>query len=282
MSTPPLRPQVFGDKLDGLARNFEQSFGSTLSTLRLIYESSAGKKGKEFDNTRRELPTSELTHDKVDCRRDVVLEDGYSESVMRVEIQDQSISSKEVKENSPLDLVSHSLTVPGQLNQMACFSLISSGTVINNSILSSFEKSVMEQSRSNDLKALELGLTMKKLKLKETQLALNFDLNHLERSKLAMGISKASFKAEKFKNQLEDQRHGELNKKCVDCLIAGLLVMSSSLLYGAYVYSYQRIAEATSSCTPSTEASTVLFFWLQLVQCMLTSYVLFGIYDALA
>lgn len=100
---------------------------------------------------------------------------------------------------------------------------------------------------------------MKKLKVRETQLALNSDLNHLRRSKLAMGMSKASFEVEKFKNQLEDLRHGELNKKCIDCLIAGLLVMCSSLLYGAYVFSYERIAESTASCRPSTEVSISSF-----------------------
>lgn len=246
---------VFGDKLDGLTRNFEQSFDSTLNTLRLIYESTTGKKGSEFDTSRREILNSELTLDKGDCKRDVVQEDACSESIMHVGIRDQSNSSEEVKAGIPMDLVSRSLIVPEQLNQVARFPPISSGSIINNSNISSFEKSVMEQSRSNDLKAVELGLMMKKLKLKETQLVLGSDLNHLERSKLAMGISKAAFKAEKFKNQVEDQRHGELNKKCIDCLIAGLLVMSLSLLYGAYVYSYQRIAEATASCTPLIEES---------------------------
>ncbi|TKY73911.1 CPR-5 protein [Spatholobus suberectus] len=123
-------------------------------------------------------------------------------------------------------------------------------------MVSIFEKSMVEQCRSNDLKTLELGLKMKELKLKEDELALNLDSNNLNRSKLAMGESKASFKAEKFKTQLEDTVHDELKKKCIDCLITGLLIMSSSLLYGAYVYSYERITEATESCTPSTQESS--------------------------
>ncbi|CAK8541389.1 unnamed protein product [Lathyrus sativus] len=113
----------------------------------------------------------------------------------------------------------------------------------------------MEESRSNDLKALELALTMKKLKLKETQLVFNSDLNHLERSKLTTGMSKASFRVKKFKNQLEDLRHGELIQNCIDCLIVGLLVMSSSLTYGAYVYSYEQIVESTTSCNRSNKES---------------------------
>ncbi|KAJ9171100.1 hypothetical protein P3X46_019148 [Hevea brasiliensis] len=115
----------------------------------------------------------------------------------------------------------------------------------------------MEKACSNDLKTVEIGLTMKKLKLKEAQLALSFDSNHLERSKLAMGRSKASFKAEKFKNQVEDTKHAELLKNCIDCLVAGLFIMSASLLYGAYVFSYQRITDATASCNPSVEVRAI-------------------------
>lgn len=255
----PICLQVYGDKLDGLTRNFEQSFDSTLNTLRLIYESTTSKKGSEFDTSRRKIQTSELTLDKGDCKRDIDQDDACSEAGMHVGIQDQSNSSEEVKESIPMDIVSHSLIVPGQFNQMVHLPQFSSGSTINNSNMSSFEKSVIEQSRSNELKVVELGLMMKKLKLKETQLVLNSDSNHLERSKLAMGISKHSFRSEKFKNQQEDLRNSELNKKCIDFLIAGLLIMSSSLLYGAYVYSYQRIAEATASCTPLIEASIDYF-----------------------
>jgi hypothetical protein len=201
-----------------------------------------------------------LTHDKGDCSSDSVIDGGNSEGVFHEKIKDQSNNCREVEENFHIDSISHGVTLHRQSNQFVCFPPISSGSGINNnSVISVSEKSVMEESRSNDLKTIELALEMKKLKLKETQLVLNSDLNHLERSKLAMGMSKASFKIEKFKNQLEDTRHGELIKNCVDCLIAGLLVMSSSLLYGAYVYSYERIAESTASCTPSNKASISSF-----------------------
>ncbi|XP_027191181.1 protein CPR-5-like isoform X2 [Cicer arietinum] len=246
---------VFGDKLDGLTRNFEQSFTSTLSTLRLIYESSTSNEGNHVDTRKMEFPNFKLTLDKGDCSSDSVIEDGNSEGVLHEDIHDQSNNCKEVEENFHLDSVNHDLTLHRKSNQMVSFSPISCGSGINNSMMSVAEKSVMEKSRLNDLKTLELALAMKKLKLKETQLVLNSDLNHLERSKLAMGMSKASFKVEKFKNQLEDLRHGELIKKCIDSLIAGLLVMSSSLLYGAYVYSYERIAESTASCSPPIKES---------------------------
>lgn len=207
-----------------------------------------------------EFPNFKLTLDKGDCSSDSVIEDGNSEGVLHEDIHDQSNNCKEVEENFHLDSVNHNLTLHRKSNQMVSFSPISCGSGINNSMMSVAEKSVMEKSRLNDLKTLELALAMKKLKLKETQLVLNSDLNHLERSKLAMGMSKASFKVEKFKNQLEDLRHGELIKKCIDSLIAGLLVMSSSLLYGAYVYSYERIAESTASCSPPIKASVSFSF----------------------
>ncbi|KAL6959253.1 hypothetical protein U1Q18_039394 [Sarracenia purpurea var. burkii] len=156
---------------------------------------------------------------------------------------------EEAEQNSQTDSVNQELTLhDGEINQqLACIST----SVINRSVFSVLEKSLIEQTRSNDLKSFEIGLTMKKLQLKEKQLALNSDLNFLERCKLSMGISKASFRTEKFKTQLEETRHAELLKKCMDSLVAGLLIMSASIAYGTYVYSHNRITEATASCMPS-------------------------------
>lgn len=245
-------------ELDDLARNFGQSFACTLSTLESIYESSIGDEGNSLNTMKMEFPTCKLTREKGDCSSDSVIgDDDKTEGVLNEEIKDQTNNCKEVEENFQLNSITHhGINLHRQPNQMVCFPTISSGSGIsNNPMVSAAEKSVKEESRSNDLKALELALTMKKLKLKKTQLTLNSDLNQLERSKLTMGMSKASFRVEKFKNLLEDLRHGELIKNCVDCLIASLLVMSSSLMYGAYVYSYERITESTASCTRSNKAS---------------------------
>ncbi|GMH25134.1 hypothetical protein Nepgr_026977 [Nepenthes gracilis] len=106
----------------------------------------------------------------------------------------------------------------------------------NQSILSTLENSVAEQARANNLKSFEIGLIMKKLQLKETQLALNSNSNFLERCKLFIGISKASLDTEKFKTRVEDARYVELLRKCVDGLVAGLRVMSASLAYGACLF----------------------------------------------
>ncbi|KAK7350835.1 hypothetical protein VNO77_09826 [Canavalia gladiata] len=246
---------VFGDKLDGLTRNFEQSFSSTLSTLQLLYESSKGSEGSKFNNMKMGIRGSKLSLYKGECSSDTVVGDGHSGSPSQVEIQERSICPEEVRDNFHMDSASHDLTLHWQPNQLVSFSQ-NSGSGIKNPMISTFEKSIVEQCRSNDLKTVALGLKMKKLKLKETELGLNFDLNDLKRLEIAMGESKASFEAEKFKSELEDTRHGELKKKCIDCLIAGLLIMSFSLLYGAYVYSYERITEATESCTPSSQESS--------------------------
>ncbi|KAG1363265.1 hypothetical protein COCNU_11G000920 [Cocos nucifera] len=120
---------------------------------------------------------------------------------------------------------------------------------LNQSILNTFDRSIMEQTRSNDLKAVELSLIMKKLQMKQSQLALNSYANLLEKIKISMGISKASFKEEKLRNQIQDMKYAELLKSCIDLLVTGLIIMLGFLLYGASIYSYQRIAEATSACT---------------------------------
>lgn len=264
----PIRPQVYADKLDGLTRNFEQSFDSTLSTLQLIYGSSESNEGNKFNNRKMEIPCSKLN--KEDCSRGIVIEDRQSDSPSHSEFQDQSISHEEVRDNFHIDSITRDLALLGQSNQMVCFSSTPSASLINTHTptVSIFEKSIVEQRRSNDLKTIELGIEMKKLNLKEKNLALSYNSNDLKRSKLAMEVTKTSFKAEKFKTQLEDTRYGELNKKCIDCLITGLLIMSSSLFYGAYVYNSERISEAAETCTPAEVRITFFFSWFQLVPCI--------------
>ncbi|OAY33389.2 protein CPR-5 isoform X2 [Manihot esculenta] len=240
---------VFGDKFDIFARNFERSFGSTLRTLRLINEASNNKDAYNLSHLNIENWDSDLDlNNRVGCTSN----SGYhsENEVPSVSVQNQMHVAEEVEESVPC--LNQELNLNAQLIQRVCVPSSLGSVIINQSII---KKSVMEQARSNDLKTMEIGLTMKKLKLKEAQLALSFDSNHLERSKLAMGMSKASFKAEKFKNQVEDTKHAELLRNCLDCLVAGLFIMSISLLYGAYAFSYQRITDATASCNPSVEES---------------------------
>ncbi|RVW76337.1 hypothetical protein CK203_049834 [Vitis vinifera] len=79
------------------------------------------------------------------------------------------------------------------------------------------EKSIVEQACSNDLKTPELILSMKKMKLKETQLALNSNSYILEMMKFFV---------------------------CLSC---------QDLVYGACIYPDKRITEATTICITSTK-----------------------------
>jgi len=120
--------------------------------------------------------------------------------------------------------------------QLASVSHSFVGSGCSRSILSTFEKSVMERTHSNDLKAFEMGLIRIKLQLKESQLALSSYANMLEKIKVSMGISKASFKEEKLRNQMLDARHAEFLRRCIDLLVSSLIIMSGCLGYGTYIF----------------------------------------------
>ncbi|KAF9678804.1 hypothetical protein SADUNF_Sadunf07G0074200 [Salix dunnii] len=277
---------VFGDKFDFFARNFQKSFGSTLSTLRLINESSINKRPPALIHQNLEISASDRTPNKsVDCTSSTCIKDCDSETDFTTSLTgDQTHILEEVEENISMGCLGQELALHGQTNQLACAP--SSYPVIN--MFSTIERSVVEQARSNDLKEIEIGLAMKKLKLEEDLLNLTSESNYLERSKLVMGMSKASFRVGKFKTQLEDTRHAELHRKCMDCLVAGLFIMSASLSYSTYVYSYKRIKEATASCSVSHKESKFGWFvkpfssfnsWLQILTCQVqvVSQMAFGI-----
>ncbi|XP_065874374.1 protein CPR-5 [Euphorbia lathyris] len=284
---------VFGNKFEFFAKNFEKSFESTLRTLTLINEASLKEEAHGVSHLNAQDSVSKMdVKNGTGYAGSSNIEDCHSEletKLASIMVQNQKYLDEEVEDGPPH--LNQELALYGRMNQQqSCSSSYLVGSAAKQ--LSTIQKSVMEQTRGNDLKMVEIGLTMKKLKLKEAQLALTFDSNDLERSKLAMGVSKASFRAEKFKTQLEDTRHTELLRKCIDCLVAGLFIMSASILYGAYVFSYQRITDATTSCSPLEESkswwmpSTVSTFnsgW-HTVKChiQVASRMLFGILIILA
>ncbi|KAI3996297.1 hypothetical protein MKX01_026765 [Papaver californicum] len=258
---------VYGYRFDCFVRNFEKSFESTLRTLRMIDIAFVEKVKDPLVHSRIKDYISEVAQPALSEEQGRPL----SRSSVRSHhsdvipstcgVHESSFSSSEERNDEcSNDSVNQELILHRQINQqLSCVSrnsLASHRAGKNQSMLSTFEKSVEEQARSNDLKSFEIGLKMKQLQLKEAQLALSSDSNRLEKCKLSMGISKATFRAEKFKTQLEDTRHAELLKKCIDCLVAGLFIMSTCLMYGAYVYSYQRITEVTASCTIPPKEST--------------------------
>ncbi|KAL6277006.1 hypothetical protein ACE6H2_020607 [Prunus campanulata] len=253
---------VFGNTFDCFIRNFEKSFGSTLRTLKSIKESSTNNRGCLLSHQNMEGSSLHVTHDEQDGASSSDIEDCHSKAMSNTDATQGKLNYRDELNRSMLtSSINLELALHGQTNQLTCIPPRTSESGANQSMLRTIGKSVIEQARANDLKTLELNLTMQRLKLKETQLALNYDSNQLQRSKFSMDVSKASFKAEKFKSQLEDTRHAELLKKCIDCLVAGLLVMIASLIYGAYVYSYKRLTEATASCAPSTKESKSWVSW---------------------
>ncbi|KAG5529322.1 hypothetical protein RHGRI_029879 [Rhododendron griersonianum] len=253
---------VFGHKFDSFVKNFEKSFRSTLMTLRLINESSQSDREHQRHLNRESNYFSDMTA-QVSRNDEHCLTCTSGVRSCQPEAVGPTISSEEhfgilgeTEQNTRSGLLNRELALnDGEINQqLACVSSSS----VNQSMFSTFERSVIERTRSNDLKTFEIGLIMKKLQMKEKQLNLHSDLNFLERCKLSMGIKRASFKAEKFKTELEETRHAELLKKCTDCLVAGLLIMLASIGYGTYVYSHSRITEATASCMPSKVLRLVL------------------------
>ncbi|XP_008796090.1 protein CPR-5 [Phoenix dactylifera] len=224
---------IYGGRFECFIRNFEKSFGSTLKTLRLINETSTIEQG----NTSSSFINSSC------------------DSAPTLGIPESPNSIEEFQENPSLNSMNQ-LVLHGHITQqLAPVSYEVANPGLDQSIQNTFERSIMEQTRSNDLKAVELSLIMKKLQMKQSQLALNSYANLLEKIKISMGISKASFKEEKLRNKIQDMKHAEVLRRCIDLLVTGLIIMSGFLLYGASIYSYQRIAEATSACTSTYKES---------------------------
>ncbi|KAL8193912.1 hypothetical protein R6Q57_026154 [Mikania cordata] len=233
---------VFGDKFDSFVSNFERSFQSTLMTLRAISESS-GNRERSYLHGESSSNDSHFNMKESTCTSNL-------QQHATVGDLDEEINVNRYPSNNEIAIIHDSRHCPtGQ--QLTC---VPSNQL--NSTLTAYERSVYEQTRSNDLKALEISLSMKRMRLKEAQIAVSSDSNVLERFKLSMGISKANFRAEKFKTELQDTRHAQLLKKCVDCLVAGLLIMVTCLAYGTYIHSHQRLIEANESCILIKESSS--------------------------
>jgi hypothetical protein len=134
---------------------------------------------------------------------------------------------------------------------------------INQHIITTLERSVSEQVRSNNLKEFEMGLIMKKLELKKSQLELSSYSHMLERVKVRMGMAKAMFREEKLKNQMQDVRFSELVRTFIDVLVTGLIIMLVCFGCGTYVFSYQRIKEVTQSCSATSKVCScnLLLYW---------------------
>ncbi|KAG9451136.1 hypothetical protein H6P81_011101 [Aristolochia fimbriata] len=268
---------VFGERFHSFIQSFEESFDSTLKTFKLITETSLYEGKTNNENSTIEEPLNSPaapdlamsgSHKPCDC-------------------------SEEIEETRSSDSILNQLVLTGETNQHhSCSSLVASGSGYGQSILGTWEKSIMEQTRSNDLKAVEIALNMQRLRLKQSQLDVSFAANYLEKCKLAMGISKASFKEEKLKTQMQEKRFADLVKNCIDCLVAGLLIMSTCLCYGASIHSYELLKEVTESCsyapkrsawwTPNPFGSFTASFHLIKCHIVVLSRIMFGLLMILA
>ncbi|CAH2043437.1 unnamed protein product [Thlaspi arvense] len=229
---------VYGNKLGSFATNFEKSFNSTLRILKLINESAYPR---EFDNSN--VGSYNLDRSTID---------GCSDSERSAKETSSATSAYEAIQGNARTTTSsmNEIVLHEEIRQLSGFPRSSAMS------LTTVERSLEEQARANDLKSMEIGLTMRKLRLKETELALSYESNNLGKSKLEMGVSKAAFRAEKFKTELEDSRKTEMVTRIMDWLGLSVFIMLSSMLYGAWIFSQQRIMEATSLCQPSEEKNS--------------------------
>ncbi|KAL3613444.1 hypothetical protein CASFOL_042707 [Castilleja foliolosa] len=250
---------IFGDKFDNFVTNFEKSFRSTLMTLRLISGSSQNvDQHVQRTGIFRRCPCSvpniiSSSCDEVrnpSCLSGPTENDSNPSPDRTQDFASPSNQSQTSPQMEAITMTNHSrnqvLALCDKRDEHQLVHLSNS----TSDQLSLIQRSVNEQTRSNNLKEIEIGLTMRRLQVEQEKLELNSTSNLLKRFKLSMGITKASFKANKFKTQLQESREVELLTKCMDFLVAGLVVMLFSLGYGMYVYSHRRIIEATDACSP--------------------------------
>ncbi|KQK01710.1 hypothetical protein BRADI_3g57717v3 [Brachypodium distachyon] len=231
---PDFLSKIYGDRFDSFIGNFEKSFGSTLKTLHRINEAPVYE---------QDIPQS--SHSDGNLVADTKLSGADSQGLIH-----------EVQQNTLLNSTNKEIILHAGINQqLVQLPRSRSGPESDQDILNVFERSLNEQVRSNELKELEIGLSMRKLQLKQSQLALGSYSHMLDKIKISMGFQKAAFKVEKFRTQMEDTRHAELLKRLIDMLLTAVVFMSICFGYGTYIYSYQRITAVTAACAAGSRES---------------------------
>lgn len=216
---------IYGDSSNSFIKKFEKSFSSTFRTLHLVNEIPV--------NERSHIPECSFKHD------DSVAVDSLSSS----DLQNQTNRI----EHDLVNTVESQLVLFASDNQQLMHLRRSrSSPEADNRILNAID-------RSNELKEFEIGLTMRKLQLKQSQLALSSHSHMLEKIKLSFGFQKASFKGEKFKTHMQETRDAEILRTLIDFLVSAVIVMSACFGYGTYIYSYQRITDVTSACSATSK-----------------------------
>jgi hypothetical protein len=210
-------------------RNFENSFSSTLRTLHRIneipdYERSPAPECSFKHGGSAALGNNLSTVDSQNRTHEVIVSSVESQLVLYARDSQQLAQSARSRSNHEAD----------------------------RSILNAFERSVKEQARSNELKEFEIGLNMRKLELKQSQLALSSYTHMLEKIKLSLGFQKASFQGEKFQTKMQDTRDAQILRTLTDFLVSAVIIMSVFFAYGTYNYSYERITDITSACSAAS------------------------------
>ncbi|KAF0931275.1 hypothetical protein E2562_002622 [Oryza meyeriana var. granulata] len=222
---------IYGDRFDNFTKDFEKSFGSTLRTLHLINETHVC----EQDNPR--------------CSH----KDGTSVAEIKLSGTGSQRLVHDIQQSTSLSSMDNQIILHAGVNrQLVQLPHNKASPEFDRHILNVFERSLNEQARSNELKELEIGLNMRKLQLKQSQIALSSYSHMLEKIKISMGFQKASFREEKFRTQMEDTRHAELLKRLIDMLLTAVVFMSVCFGYGTYIYSYQRITAVTAACAAAS------------------------------
>ncbi|KAK1263791.1 Protein CPR-5 [Acorus gramineus] len=252
---------VYGDRFDRFVTNFESSFHSTLNTLRSISGAMSHEQNSPPSTSRVEnigiedCPTrssSKHVRTTMEFSASTSCTENLGSEDCLIPVSSRNTNPpEEVPEHQITGCLDNQISIYGQMSEE--LSLVSVNHAAPTENLSVLERFAAEQARANKLKEVELGLTLKQMELKKMQLNLNYDANSLTRTKISMGIMDASFRKEKFKNQVEETRNAEFLNKCKDCLIVGLFVMSGCLIYGAKTFAYNRIMEMTEACTTFTK-----------------------------
>jgi hypothetical protein len=209
-------------------RNFENSFSSTLRTLHRINQIP--------DYERSPAPECSFKH-------------GSSAAIGNLSTVDSQSQANEVKQDIVNSFEGQLVLYARDSQQLAQSARSRSSHEADRCILNAFERSVKEQARSNELKEFEIGLNMRKLQLKQSQLDLSSYTHMLEKIKLSLGFQKASFQGEKFKTQMQDARDAQILRTLIDFLVSAVIIMSVFFAYGTYIYSYERITDITSACS---------------------------------
>ncbi|KAG8081665.1 hypothetical protein GUJ93_ZPchr0019g2654 [Zizania palustris] len=225
---------IYGDSSNNFIRNFEKSFSSTFRTLQLVNEIPV--------NERSNFPECSFKY------QDSVSVDNLSTSGMQN-------PTNEIEQDLVNTVESQLVLFASDNQQLTHLHRSRSYPESDKRILNTIEKSVKEQARSNELKEFEIGLTMRKLQLKQSQLALSSYSHMLEKIKLSLGFQKASFQGEKFKTQMQETRDAEILRTLIDFLVSAAIIMSVCFGYGTYIYSYKRITDVTSACNVTSRGS---------------------------